>query len=61
MTAEQIIAVIKARKAIYEKKRDASNPEAPDNCNSYERRDFVVECFDYLLREIGVEATDHAR
>jgi len=52
VSIEHVVSAIKARKAIYETKRDASDWEAPDNCNDYERRDFVVECFDYLLRDI---------
>jgi predicted DNA-binding transcriptional regulator YafY len=55
---DTVVEAIKARKAIYEQKRDASDALADDDSNRHERMQHTVEAFDYLLHDIAALTKD---
>lgn len=52
MTEQEIIAAIKARLAIYEKKLAKADPLADDTMTRFEQLEHTVTAFKYLLADI---------
>lgn len=56
-----LVEAIRARKAIYEKKRNESDPFAENDCNRHERMQHAVEAFEHLLADIAALTTPSDR